>query len=83
MISFITLKIQPEEKLSKPRHTKASKKAAEAAKEKVKEEKNPKQEFKMKRFKNVSPRTDTHNHKISGEKMAELPTEVKKEVPAA
>ena len=40
--------------------TKAVKKAAEAVKEKTKEKTEPKQLFKMKRFQEVAPRTDTH-----------------------
>lgn len=51
---------QPEEKLGKPRQTKASKKSAEAVKEKTKQKTEPKALFKMEKFKKVDPRTNTH-----------------------
>lgn len=57
--------IQPQEKLKKPKPTKASKKAAEAVKEKKKEKTEPKQLFKMKRFQEVAPKTETHARKKS------------------
>lgn len=46
--------------MKKPRGTKASKKQAEAVKEKTKQKTEPKELFKMSRFKKVDPRTNTH-----------------------
>jgi hypothetical protein len=59
--------------LQKPRHTKASKKAAQATKEKTKQKEEPKAQFKMSRFKNVNGRTDTHlpEKKKAGAKVVE------------
>lgn len=64
--------------MGKPKETNATKKAAEAVKEKTKEKTEPKQLFKMKRFQEVAPRTDTHVHKSP--KKVEAP---KAPVPAA